>query len=34
MLIVMHKTTHEEHLAQPLKTNIKHFKIAFTSLTG
>ena len=30
----MHKSTHEEHLAQPLQTNIKQFKIAVTFLTG
>ena len=34
MLIVMDKCTHEEHLAQPLQTNIKQFKIAVTFLTG
>ena len=34
MLIVMDKSTHEEHLFQPLQTNIKHFKIAVTFLTG
>ena len=34
MLIVMDKSTHEEHLSQPLQTNNKHFKIAITFLTG
>ena len=34
MLIVMDKNTHEEHLSQPLQTNIKQFKIAVTFLTG
>ena len=34
MLIVMDKSTHEEHLPQPLQTNIKHFKIGVTFLTG
>ena len=34
MLIVMNKSTHEEHLSQPLQTNIKQFKIAITFLTG
>ena len=33
MLIVMDKSTHEEHLSQPLQTNIKQFKIAVTFLT-
>ena len=33
MLIVMDKSTHEEHLSQPLQTN-KQFKIAVTFLTG
>ena len=33
-LIVMDKSTHEEHLAQPLRTNSKLFKIAITFLTG
>ena len=28
MLIVMDISTPEEHLSQPLQTNIKHFKIA------
>ena len=34
MLIVMDKSTHEEHLSQPLQTNNKHFKIAVTFLGG
>ena len=34
MLIVMDKSTHEEHLSQPLQTNNKQFKIALTFLTG
>ena len=34
MLIVMDKSTHEEHLSQPLQTNIKYIKIAVTFLTG
>ena len=34
MLIVMDKSTHEEHLFQPLQTNNKRFKIAITFLTG
>ena len=34
MLIVMDKSTHEEHLTQPLQTNNKQFKIAVTFLTG
>ena len=34
MLIVMDKSTHEEHLSQPLQTNNKQFKIAITFLTG
>ena len=33
MLIVMDKSTHEEHLSQPLQTNNKQFKIAVTFLT-
>ena len=31
MLIVMNKSTHEEHLSIPLQTNIKQFKIGITS---
>ena len=34
MLIVMDKSTHEEHLFQPLQTKNKQFKIAVTFLTG
>ena len=34
MLIVMDTSTHEEHLHQPLQTNIKQFKIAVAFLTG
>ena len=34
MLIVMDKSTDEEHLFQPLQTNNKQFKIAVTFLTG
>ena len=34
MLIVMDKSTHEEHLSQPLQTNNKQFKIAVTFRTG
>ena len=34
MLIVMDKSTHEEHSSQPLQTNIKQFQIAVTFLTG
>ena len=34
MLIVMNKSTHEEHLSQPLQTNNKQFKVAVTFLTG
>ena len=34
MLIVMDKSTHEEHLSQPVQTNKKQFKIAFTFLNG
>ena len=34
MLIVMDKSTHEEHLFQPLQTINKQFKIAVTFLTG
>ena len=33
-LIVMDKSTHEEHLSQPLQTNNKQFKIAVTFLTS
>ena len=34
MLIVMKKSTHEEHLFQSLQTNNRQFKIASTFLTG
>ena len=34
MLIVMKKSTHEEHLSQPLQTNNEQFKIAVTFLSG
>ena len=34
MLIVMVKSTHEEHLFQPLQTNNKRFKIAVTFLSA
>ena len=34
ILIVMDKSTHEEHLSQPLQTNNKQFKIAITFLTA
>ena len=34
MLIFMDKSTHEEHLFQPLQTNNKQYKIAITFLTG
>ena len=34
MLIVMNKSTHEEHLSQPLQTNNKQFKIAITFLAA
>ena len=34
MLIIMDKSTHEEHLSQALQTNNKKFKIAVTFLTG
>ena len=33
MLIVMDKSTHEEHLSQPLQTNNKQFKIAVSFLS-
>ena len=32
MLIIMDKSTHEEHLFQPLQTNNKQFKVAITFL--
>ena len=34
MLIVMDKSTHEEHLTQSLQTNNEQFKVAVTFLTG
>ena len=34
ILVVMDKSTHEEHLSHPLQTNNKQFKIAVTFLTG
>ena len=34
ILIVMDKSTHEEHLSQPLQTNNKQIKIAVTFLIG
>ena len=34
MLTVMNKSTHKEHLSQPLQTNTKQFKIAVTFLTS
>ena len=34
MLIVMDKSTHEEHLSQPIQINNKQFKFSITSLTG
>ena len=34
MLIVMDKSTHEEHLSQSIPTNNKQYKIAVTFLTG
>ena len=34
VLIVMDKSTHEEHLFQPLQTKNKQFKIAVTFRTG
>ena len=34
MLVVMDKSTHEEHLSQPLQTNNKQIKIGVTFLTG
>ena len=34
MLIVLDKSTHEEHLSQPLQTNNKQFILAVTLLTG
>ena len=34
MLVVMDRSTHEEHLFQPLQTNNKQFITATTFLTG
>ena len=34
MLIIVDKSTHEEHLSQPLQTNNKQFKIAVIFPTG
>ena len=34
MLIVMDRSTHEEHLSQPLQTNNKQFKVAITFLSA
>ena len=34
MLVVMNRSTHEEHLSQPLQTKNKQFKKAVTFLTG
>ena len=34
LLIIMDKSTHEEHLFQPLQTNNKQFKIAVTFLSA
>ena len=34
LLVFMDKSTHEEHLSQPLQTKIKKIKIAVTCLTG
>ena len=34
LLIVMDKSTHEEHLSQPLQTNNKQYKIAVTFLSA
>ena len=33
-LVVVDKSTHEEHLSQPLQTNNNQFKTAVTFLTG
>ena len=30
----MNKSTHEEHLSQPLQTNKKHLKLPMNFLTG
>ena len=34
MLVVMDKSTHEEHLSQPLQTDNNQYKIAVTFLRG
>ena len=34
MLIIMDKSTHEEHLFQPLQTKNKQYKIAVTFLSA
>ena len=34
MLIIMDKSTHEQHLSQPLQTNNKQFKLAVTFLSA
>ena len=34
ILLVMDKSWQEEHLSQPIQTDIKQYKIAVTSLTG
>ena len=34
MLVIMDKSTQDEHLSQPLQTNNKQYKIAITFLTG
>ena len=34
ILIIMDKSTHQEHLSQPLQTNNKQFKIAITFLSA
>ena len=34
MLIVMVKSTHKEHLSQPLQSNNKQYKISVTFLSG
>ena len=34
MLIVTDKSTHEEHLSQPLQTNVNQFKMAVKFLSA
>ena len=34
ILFIMNKSTHEEHLSQPLQTNNKQYKIAVTFLSA